>query len=156
MKIKNGNETVMVSTYETEARDFMTRNNIKMSIMFKDREANRLWRDNAKRNCYSVYIRNTNSGEAMHVTFWDSIYNTTHNITPTCYDILACLTKYDPGDYEDFCSEFGYETETENEFGRLTRNPNTYKIWEACCHEWEKVKRVFDEGEILEELREIN
>ena len=47
----------MVSAYETEARDFLMRNNIKMSIMLKDREANRLWRDNAKRNCYSVYIR---------------------------------------------------------------------------------------------------
>lgn len=32
----------MVSAYETEARDFLMRNNIKMSIMFKDREANRL------------------------------------------------------------------------------------------------------------------
>lgn len=156
MKIKNGNETVMVDTYETEARDFMIRNNIKMSIMFKDREANRLWRDNAKRNRYSVYIKNTDTDEVMRVTFWDSIYNTTHNITPTCYDILACLAKYDPGDYEDFCSEFGYETVTENQFGRLTRNSNAYNIWEACCREWEKVKRVFDEGEILEELREIN
>ena len=28
--------------------------------------------------------------------------------------------------------------------------------WEACCHEWEGVKRVFGEDEILEELREIN
>ena len=58
--------------------------------------------------------------------------------------------------YEDFCSEFGYETVTENQFGRLTRNPNAYKIWKACCREWEKVKRVFGEDEILEELREIN
>lgn len=47
----------MVDTYETEARDFMIRNNIKMSIIFKDREANRLWRDNAKRNRYSIYIK---------------------------------------------------------------------------------------------------
>lgn len=47
----------MVSAYETEARDFLMRNNIKMSIIFKDREANRLWRDNAKRNRYSVYIK---------------------------------------------------------------------------------------------------
>ena len=115
-----------------------------------------MWEENYLRNCYSVYIRNTNSGAVMRVTFWDSIYNTTHNITPTCYDILACLTKYDPGDYEDFCLDFGYETETENEFGRLTRNPNAYKIWKACCHEWEGVKRVFGEDEILEELREIS
>jgi len=146
----------MVSTYEIEARDFMTRNKIKMSITFKDREVNRLWNENAIRNRYTVYIQNTDTDEAMSVIFWDSIYDTEHNITPTCYDILACLTKYDPGDYEEFCSEFGYETEIENQFGRFTRNETAYKIWQACYDEWEKVKRVFGEGETLEELREIN
>lgn len=146
----------MVSTYETEARDFMTRNNIEMSITFKDREVNRIWNEIVKRNRYSVYIQNTDTDEAMRVIFWDSIYDTEHNVTPTCYDILACLTKYDPGEYEEFCSEFGYETEIENQFGRFTRNETAYKIWRACCDEWEKVKRVFGEGEILEELREIS
>lgn len=146
----------MVSTYETEARDFMIRNKIKMSITFKDREANRLWNENSKRNRYSVYIQNTDTDEAMRVIFWDSVYSTEHNITPTCYDILACLTKYDPGEYEDFCCEFGYETEIENQFGRFTRNETAYKIWRACCDEWKKIKRVFGEGETLEELREIN
>lgn len=145
---------VKENTYTTEAREFLKRNGIEMRIVFKDQKANRDWDETALRNRYAVYIRNTNSGEVMRVVFWDSIYNTTHNITPTCYDILACLTKYDPGDYEDFCSEFGYETE--NEFGRLTRNPNAYKIWKACCHEWEKVRRVFGEGETLEELQEIS
>ena len=146
----------MVSTYETEARDFMTRNKIKMSITFKDREVNRFWNENTKRNRYSVYIQNTDTNETMCVIFWDSVYDTEHNITPTCYDILACLTKYDPGEYEEFCSEFGYETETENQFGRFTRNETAYKIWRACCDEWKKVKRVFGEGEMLEELREIS
>ena len=146
----------MVSTYETEARDFMIRNKIKVSITLKDREVNRLWNENSKRNRYSVYIQNTDTDEAMRVIFWDSVYNTEHNITPTCYDVLACLTKYDPGEYEDFCCEFGYETEIENQFGRFTRNETAYKIWKACCDEWKKVKRVFGEGEALEELREIN
>lgn len=50
----------------------------------------------------------------------------------------------------------GMKIKNGNEFGRLTRNPNAYKIWEACCHEWEGVKRVFGEDEILEELQEIN
>lgn len=31
---------------------------------------------------------------------------------PTEYDILACLTKYDPGTFEDFCREFGYDTDS--------------------------------------------
>lgn len=145
----------MVSAYETEARDFMIRNKIKMSITFKDREANRLWNENSKRNRYSVYIQNTDTDEAMRVIFWDSVYNTERNITPTCYDILACLTRYDPGEYEDFCCEFGYETGTEDQFGRFVRNNISYTIWTKCWVEWEKVKRVFGEGETLEELREI-
>lgn len=145
---------VRESAYVTGAREFLERNGIEMRIVFKNRKANPMWEENYLRNCYSVYTRNTNSGEGMRVVFWDSVYNTQNNITPTEYDILACLTKYDPGNYEDFCLDFGYETE--NEFSRLTRNPNAYKIWKACCHEWEGVKRVFGEDEILEELREIN
>lgn len=133
------------SSYEAEARDFLMRNKIKMSITFKDREVNRLWDENTKRNRYTAYIRNTDTDEAMRVIFWDSIHNTVYNITPTCYDILACLTKYDPGSYGDFCSEFG-----------LARNETDYKFWRACCDEWEKVRRVFGEGEMLEELREIS
>ena len=27
--------------------------------------------------------------------------------TPRAYDILTCLTKYDPGTFENFCSDFG-------------------------------------------------
>lgn len=145
----------MVSTYEIKARDFMIRNKIKMSIIFKDREANQLWNDNAKRNRYLVYIQNTDTDEAMRVIFWDSVYNTEHNITPTRYDILACLTKYDPGEYEDFCCEFGYETGTKDRFGRFVRNNTSYTIWTKCWVEWEKVKRVFGEGKTLEKLREI-
>lgn len=145
-----------VNTYQQEAIDFLKRNHIEMKITFRDVKANQLWGETQLRNCYYIYIENEISGEYMSALFWGSIYNREHYLTPTEYDVLACLTKYDPGNYEDFCSEFGYETETENEFGRLTRNPNAYKIWEACCREWEKVKRVFDEGEILEELREIN
>lgn len=121
--------------YVMQANEFSERNGIEIKIAFKEQNSNPMWGGkNYLQNCYSVYIRNTDSGEVMRVPFWDSIYNTTH----TCYDILACLTKYDPGNYEDFCLDFGYETETENEFGRLTRNPNAYKIWEACCREWKK------------------
>lgn len=142
--------------YVMQANEFSERNGIEIKIAFKERNSNPMWEENYLRDCYSVYIRNTNSGEVMYVTFWDSIYNTTHNITPTCYDILACLTKYDPGNYEEFCFEFGYEPETENEFGRYARNARAYHIWRACCDEWEKVQRVFSEGETLEELRDIS
>jgi len=31
---------------------------------------------------------------------------------PSEYDILACLTKYDPGTLDNFCSEYGYEADS--------------------------------------------
>lgn len=145
-----------VNTYQQEAIDFLKRNHIEMKITFRDVKANQLWGETQLRNRYYIYIKNEISGEYMSILLWDSIYNREHHLTPNEYNVLACLTKYDPGNYEDFCSELGYETVTENQFGRLTRNPNAYKIWKACCHEWEGVKRVFGEDEILEELREIN
>lgn len=131
-----------VNTYQQEAIDFLKRNHIKMKITFRDVKANQLWGETQLRNRYHIYIKNEISGESMSILLWDSIYNREHHLTPTEYDVL--------------CSEFEYETEIENEFGRLTRNPKAYKIWKACCREWEKVKRAFGDGEVLEELREIN
>ena len=99
-----------VNTYQQEAIDFLKRNHIKMKITFRDVKANQLWDETQLRNRYHVYIKNEISGESMSILLWDSIYNREHHLTPTEYDVLACLTKYDPGNYEDFCSEFGYET----------------------------------------------
>jgi len=31
---------------------------------------------------------------------------------PDAYSVLACLTKYSPGTFEDFCSEYGYDTDS--------------------------------------------
>ena len=33
-------------------------------------------------------------------------------INPTAYDVLSCLTKYDPGTFEMFCGELGYDTDS--------------------------------------------
>ena len=31
---------------------------------------------------------------------------------PTCYDIIACVTKCDPGSLDEFCGDFGYDTDS--------------------------------------------
>lgn len=64
---------------------------------------------------------------------------------PSLYDVLACLTTYDPGTFEDFCSEFGYDTDSR-------RAEKTYNAVEG---EWLKVQSLFNDDE-LEILREIN
>ena len=63
---------------------------------------------------------------------------------PTAYDLLACLQKYDPGTFRDFCSEFSYSDDS-------IRALETYR---AVQDEFEKVRRFFTSSE-LERLQEI-
>ena len=62
---------------------------------------------------------------------------------PTPYDVLACLTKYDPETFEDFCGNFGYDSDSRKALA-------TYL---AVQEEWRQVQRVF--GDVLEKLQEI-
>jgi hypothetical protein len=61
---------------------------------------------------------------------------------PTLYDVLACLQKYDVGTFNDFCSMFGYDGDSE-------------KIYKAVVKEFEAMQRLFTDEE-LEILSEIN
>jgi hypothetical protein len=63
---------------------------------------------------------------------------------PTAYDILACLTKYDPGTFEDFCDNFGCDTDSRK----------AKKTYRAVMDEFLNVSRMFTESE-REELAEI-
>lgn len=64
---------------------------------------------------------------------------------PTPYDVLACLTKYDPGTFENFCSEYGYDADSR-------KAEKTYK---AVCEEYTSLCTLFSSEE-MEELQEIN
>ena len=63
---------------------------------------------------------------------------------PSAYDVLACLTKYDPGTFKDFCADFGYSDDS-------IKALETYR---AVQEEWQEVNRMF--GDCLDELGEIN
>lgn len=63
---------------------------------------------------------------------------------PTEYNLLASLTKYDTGTLEDFCSEFGYDTDSKK----------AEKIYNAVKEEYLKVCTLFNDAE-MEELSEI-
>lgn len=63
---------------------------------------------------------------------------------PTAYKILSCLTKYDPGNFEDFCSEFGYDTDSKT----------AERVYDRVKDEWLNVCRIWNDQDI-EELSEI-
>ena len=64
---------------------------------------------------------------------------------PTAYDVLACLTKYDPGTFDEFCSEYGYNTDSRQAF----------KTYKAVVREWKNIEKLFS-PEQIEALQEIN
>ena len=66
-------------------------------------------------------------------------------IAPTAYDVLSCLTKYDCGDFENFCSECGYDVDSRK----------AYKTYKAVKREWENVKKLWtpEQIELLQEIQ---
>lgn len=65
--------------------------------------------------------------------------------SPSAYDILACLTKYDPGTFENFCSDYGYDEDSRT----------AERIYFAVQKEYTQLARLFT-PEQMEELAEIN
>lgn len=81
----------------------------------------------------------------MHDMSFNPIYDKAHKPkTPTPYDVLACLTKYDPGTFENFCSEFGYDTESEI----------AEKTYNAVVNEYTNLCALFSDAE-MEKMAEI-
>lgn len=64
---------------------------------------------------------------------------------PTAYDVLACMTKHDPGTFDDFCSDFGYDEDSRT----------AERIYFAVQKEYTQLCRLFT-AEQMEELQEIN
>lgn len=64
-------------------------------------------------------------------------------VPPTLYDVLSCITKYDPGTFNEFCSEFGYNNDSLKDFA----------TYQDVCKEYENVYRLF--SDCLDELQEI-
>jgi hypothetical protein len=62
---------------------------------------------------------------------------------PSLYSVLTCLTKQDPGSFEDFCADYGYDTDSRA----------AEKIWYDAREEGRAVEALF--SDCLEELEEI-
>ena len=68
---------------------------------------------------------------------------------PSAYDVLACLTKYDPGMFEDFCVDYGYSDQPLSEY------PKIQGIYAAVVAEYRALRKMFTSDQ-LDQLSEIN
>ena len=96
--------------------------------------------DKECRSVYRITLRRKGHG-SYTFNFGQSIANSGQEPTP--YNVLACLTKYDVGTFENFCSEFGYDTDS----------IKATKIYKAVVNEYKNVQRLF--GDVIEQLAEI-
>lgn len=90
--------------------------------------------------CQYEYLTHSNKAKARR-----ELKEKKATAKPTEYDILACLTKYDPGTFEEFCWEFGYDEDSKT----------ADRIYIAVIKEYKQLERIFT-TEQMEELREIN
>ncbi len=63
---------------------------------------------------------------------------------PSEYSVLACLTKYDPGTLENFCSEFGYDIDSKK----------ADRVYNAVVAEYTALCTLFSDAE-MELMAEI-
>lgn len=132
-----------MSQHEQQARDFLTKHGLTFRATYRD-YAPYFEDDKESRSIYLCTISGKQRGRYT-TRFGASIHMTHNNESPSAYDLLTCLTKYDPGTFEDFCSEFGYDSDSR-------KAEKTYK---AVVRDWHKVNKFFTPEEI-EELQEIN
>ena len=135
-----------MNNYVKQAQDFLEKHESVVEFHFSGK---RIYfdGDTEPRNVYNVTI-SRDSKKDITITFGDSIFNTNKKIKPTAYDVLACLQKYPvDGDVFDFADEFGYEINNRKSYLK------TYKIYDSCRDEYNKVCSIF--GDCMDELREI-
>lgn len=132
-----------MSEYTEQADRFLKAHGLKFKAVYiehgrqfpEDKEERDIWRLSIHRGRRSFSVRFGNSLK-------ESDYG---NTPPTAYDLLSCLTKYDPGTFANFCGDYGYSEDSISDL-------RTYK---AVCREWAKVSHFFTARE-LEELADIN
>jgi len=96
--------------------------------------------DKESRYIFRVKLTRKNRG-SYSFKFGQSIHD--GSTPPSNYDVLTCLTKYDVGTFEDFCGEFGYDTDSRK----------AEKLYKNVVKEYNNVKRLF--SDVMEELQEI-
>lgn len=132
-----------MSEYTDKANEFLAKSGINFTAVplgvgkhFSD--------DKKLRARYELTLTRTIGEKSVSFDFGQSIIGTEKRKRPSAYDLLACLAKYDPDTFENFCEDFGYDTDSR-------KGLETYL---AVQEEWNKVRRFFSTTE-LEELQEI-
>lgn len=127
-----------MSDYVKMANDFAKKVGLKMKVLGFEWE-NPEWDQKYKHAKFK--IRFSRNGKQWTLDFYQS--RSEGENEPSIYDVLACVQKCDPGNFEQFCWEYGYNSDSRK----------AERIYEAVVDEYENVVRLF--GDVMDELCEI-
>lgn len=136
VKIKRGNRVISFNFGNS-----LNNSGFYFTMGRKKIEIDRKYLSKENRKNLMYFIRMELAGDFLNNGNSDIIH---YPKEPTAYDIIACLTKYDPGTFENFCSEYGYDEDSRT----------AYKTYQAVCKEWADVCKIWSDDEI-EKLAEI-
>lgn len=128
-------------SYEEQATKFLAEANSTLKFLF-DGHRPYFPNDEESRDVWKFTIK-TKLGSHTG-TFGQSIANSKKGMHPTAYDVLTSVTKNDPGTFDNFCGDFGYDTDSRN----------AEKTWKAVKKEWKGISHIFTEEQI-DALQEI-
>ena len=125
--------------YQKQANNFAKKHGVTLEI--GDQTQGNYWKDGI-RNRFECTL--TRGKQSYEFEFTMGVGSTEE---PTMYDVLACMQKYDVGEFEDFCDDFGYN-------GRpLSDYPEVMDIYNGVVSEFEAMEGLF--SDCMEELQEI-
>ena len=106
----------MQNEYTKQAKDFLTKYNLKLIISKAVPQKSPLWAKKGDKHGIHYFVslvENKTNGGIYSFDFWDSIANKEDSKKPSEYGILACLNTYDDGiDFEEFCRNYGYDIDS--------------------------------------------
>jgi len=118
--------------------DFAKKHNVKLSIL--DESYGKYFDDDShERSIFKVKI--SRNGKSYTFKYGQAIV--LRGKAPNICDIIECLTKYHPGDFKNFCYEFGYSDDS-------IKARKTYK---AVLKEFTAVEKLF--SDCMDELQSI-
>jgi len=126
------------TNYQQQGIDFANKHGLSMKVC--EPTYKRHFEDDTQAR-YVFPITLKRNGKRFTITFGQSI--AAGDKVPTIYDVLSVITNRDPEDFETFCSDFGYDSDSRK----------AERVYKAVVKEWGNVNRLF--GDILEELQEI-
>lgn len=132
------------TNYHQQATDFLKATSTNFICKFKG-SLHPEWDKEYLHDAFTCVLRSPD--HYYRFTFYQSRNESTGAGTkpPTAYDVLAGMTKYEVGNFDDFCADYGYDTDSRT----------AYKTYKAVKREWENVAILFNDDQ-LDMLRDIN